>query len=304
MRIDDSADPANSSKPSDSSHLPHLSHSQFPILNPQSPILNPQSPILNPQSAIPNPQSYAVYLATRPPEAEVEAVRMMIRLATEFGVRTHIVHVAAAGAIDEIASARATGVPITAETCPHYLTFAAEDVPDGATAFKCAPPIRESPHRDALWDGLLRGTLDLVATDHSPAPPALKCPGDFLRAWGGIASLELSLAATCTAASAFAGARGVQVSVWDLARWMSGAPAALAGLADRKGAIAPGRDADLIVWDPEAVFTVEPAALQQRHKLTPYAGRRLNGVVRTTFVRGEPVWDEGRLNRSGGGRLL
>jgi allantoinase len=266
--------------------------------NPQSAIPNPQSAIPNPQSPIPNPQSYATYLATRPPEAEVDAIRLMIRLASEFGVRTHIVHVAAAEAVNEIARARASGVPITAETCPHYLTFAAEDVPDGATVYKCAPPIRESWHREALWEGLVGGMLDLVATDHSPAPPALKCAGDFLRAWGGIASLELSLAATWT------GARARGCGPPDLARWMSAAPASLAGLTDRKGAIAVGRDADLIVWDPDAVFTVDAPALQQRHKQTPYAARRLLGVVRTTLLRGERVWDAGRLVKAGGGHLL
>jgi allantoinase len=229
---------------------------------------------------------------------EVDAIRLMIRLASEFGVRTHIVHVAAAEAVEDIARARAARVPITAETCPHYLTFAAEDVPDGATAYKCAPPIREARHRDALWDGLRRGVLDLVATDHSPAPPALKCTGDFLRAWGGIASLELSLAAT------WSGARARGFGPGDLARWLSAAPASLAGLADRKGAIAVGRDADLIVWDPDAAFTVDAGVLQQRHKLTPYAGRRLSGVVRTTLLRGERVWDDGGLVKPGGGQLL
>jgi allantoinase len=286
--------------------LPVLARRGVPLLvHAESPRLIADSGSRNADSRGPiyTPQSYATYLATRPPEAEVEAVRMMIRLAEEFRVRTHIVHVSAAEAVDEIARARAAGTPLTAETCPHYLTFAASDVPDGATAFKCAPPIRESPHRAALWDGLRRGVLDLVATDHSPAPPALKCTGgDFLRAWGGIASLELSLAATWTGLRAFGASTGLGFT--DLARWMSAAPASLARLADRKGAIAVGRDADLIVWDPETAFTVDPATLQQRHKLTPYAGRCLNGVVRTTFVRGERVWDDGRLTRSGGGCLL
>jgi allantoinase len=229
---------------------------------------------------------------------EVDAIRLMIRLAREFGTRTHIVHVSSAEALDEIADARGDGVPITAETCPHYLTFAAEGIPDGATEFKCAPPIRAASHRDALWDGLRRGTLDLVATDHSPAPPALKCPGDFLGAWGGIASLELSLAAVWT------GARARGFGAADLARWMSAAPARLAGLDSRKGTLAVGYDADVIVWDPDAEFTVDAARLQQRHKMTPYAGSRLAGVVRTTIVRGERVWDDGRLAAAGGGQLL
>ncbi len=277
------------------------------------------------------PSVYATYLATRPPEAEVEAIRMIARLAKEYGARAHIVHVASAEAADEVARAKADGVAITAETCPHYLTFAAEDVPDGATEFKCAPPIREARHRAALWSALTRGTLDLVATDHSPAPPALKCPGDFMKAWGGIASLELSLAAVNTGVarpfSASARDRSVRatadapkrdereggqgrdreaesLALRVLARWMSEAPAGLAGLGDRKGRIAPGYDADLVVWDPDAAWTVDPSRLQQRHKVTPYAGRRLVGRVQTTFLRGTPVWRDGRLVAAGSGRLL
>ena len=259
----------------------------------------------NPQSAIPNPK-YSDYLASRPPEAEVEAVRMMIRLAREYGTRTHIVHVACADAVDEIRRAKQDRVPITAETCPHYLTFAGEEIAEGATEFKCAPPIRDRHHRDALWRGLHSGALDLVATDHSPVPPALKCRGDFIRAWGGIASLEISLAAVWTGlnssvARAFQ-ARGPERAAPHVALWMCAAPAALAGLS-RKGRIAPGCDADLVVFDPDAEWTVDPSRLQQRHKVTPYAGCRLRGAVRTTFVRGVRVWDDGRLVREGTGRL-
>ena len=307
----------------------------------------------NPQSAIHNRQSYASYLATRPPAMELEAIRLMVRLAEEFRTRVHIVHVSSAEGVEAIAGARAAWVPITAETCPHYLTFAADEIPDGATEYKCAPPIREAAHRQALWDGLASGALDLVATDHSPAPPVLKTPGDFSRAWGGIASLELSLPAAWTAYMA-AVARGFPSSLKrrqtaedlaevgrsgdrgralryaqgapgqsrderavprlsanvqsaalvDLARWMSAAPAALAGLGDRKGRIAEGLDADLVVWDPDVEFSVEAKQLQQRHKLTPYAGRSLFGTVLTTFVRGERVWDRNRLLRAYGGRLL
>jgi allantoinase len=228
---------------------------------------------------------YETYLATRPPEAEVEAIRMVVRLAEEFAVLTHIVHVAAAGAVEELARAQASGVPITGETCPHYLTFSADRIEDGATAFKCAPPIREAIHQDVLWSALRHGTLGLVVTDHSPAPPALKTPGDFLRAWGGIASLELALAAVWSGAAA----RGFGLT--DLAHWMSAAPAALAGLSDRKGAIAVGRDADLVAWDPDAEFVVDPCTLQQRHKETPYSGLRLRGIVRKTFLRGRIVND-------------
>jgi allantoinase len=267
------------------------------------------------------PGSYASYLATRPPEAEVDAIRMIARLAREFAARVHIVHVASADAADEVARAKADGVAITAETCPHYLTFAAEDIPDGATEFKCAPPVREARHRAALWSALRHGTLDLVATDHSPAPPALKCPGDFMKAWGGIASLELSLAAVWTArevssikaqlSESPSGERSLSLETSDLrvdlcsaAGWMSEAPARLAGLGDRKGRIAPGYDADLVVWDPDAAWTVDPSRLQQRHKVTPYAGRRLVGHVQTTFLRGTPVWRDGQLIAVGSGDLL
>jgi allantoinase len=247
---------------------------------------------------------YARYAATRPAEAEVEAIRLVVRVARESAVRVHIVHVASAEAADEVARAKADGIAITAETCPHYLTFAAEDVPDGATEFKCAPPIREARHREALWNALARGTLDLVATDHSPAPPALKCPGDFARAWGGIASLELSLAALWTAAASSVETSTLKVDLCSMARWMSEAPARLAGLDDRKGRVAVGFDADLVVWDPDAEWAVEPSRLQQRHKLTPYAGRRLRGLVQTTFVRGRRVWDGRQLVAAGSGQLL
>jgi allantoinase len=240
---------------------------------------------------------YARYLASRPPEAEVAAIEMMIRLAREFGVHVHIVHVACAEGVDVIARAKADGVRITAETCPHYLTFAAEEIPDGKTEFKCAPPIRGARHRDALWAGLRSGALDLVATDHSPAPPSMKCPGDFMKAWGGISSLEMSLAAVSTAFDRSAEAFAL------LVKWMSHAPARLAGLDDRKGRIAAGFDADLVVWDPDARWTVDPAALQQRHKLTPYAGRTLRGRVRATYLRGACVWD-GAIAGPPAGRLL
>jgi allantoinase len=263
------------------------------------------------------PTEYAPYLATRPPRAELEAVGLMIRLADEFRTRVHIVHVSAAESVVAIAAAKAALVPVTAETCPHYLTFSAEDIPDGATEFKCAPPIRDAATRAALWEGLCTGALDMIATDHSPSTPALKRPGgvgDFMTAWGGIASLELSLAASWTrfralglsARQAPGRAFGVTESslLANLARWMSAAPAALAGLGALKGRIAQGFAADLVVWDPDASFVVEPARLQQRHKTTPYAGRTLFGKVLTTFVRGERVWDKTRLARAYGGGLL
>ncbi len=256
----------------------------------------------------PTHPTYQSYLASRPPSSELEAIRLMVRLAEEFRTPVHIVHVSSTEGVEAIASAKAAWVPITAETCPHYLTFAAGDIPDGATLFKCAPPIREAAHRDALWRGLENGALDMIVTDHSPAPPALKTPGDFVHAWGGIASLELSLAATFTSLRSQVSSLRIETSELSvlclLARWMSAAPAALAGLGERKGRIAVGYDADLVVWDPDVDFVVEPAQLHQRHKLTPYAGRSLFGTVLTTFVRGERVWDKGRLTRAYGGRML
>ena len=247
-----------------------------------------------------DPSSYGTWLHSRPAGSEHAAIGLLIRLAREFNARIHVVHLASAEAIEQISRARAEGVRMTVETCPHYLTFAAEEIAEGATAFKCAPPIRERRHRDGLWDGLAAGRLDLVATDHSPSPPELKCveDGDFLRAWGGIASLQLGLAAVWTGASA----RGMPFH--RLAQWMSGAPAGLAGLSKRKGAIAAGRDADLVIWDPDAESVVDPATLHHRHPLTPYAAMRLRGAVRTTIVRGHVVYDDGRVLTPARGTLL
>jgi allantoinase len=252
--------------------------------------------------------TYAAHLTSRPPRAESAAIELMVRLAREFDVAVHVVHVSSADGVDAIARAKAAGIRVTAETCPHYLTFASSQVPAGATEFKCAPPIREEMHRAALRDALRSGVLDLVASDHSPSPSAMKCRGDFQRAWGGIASLELALAATWTSllksnrSAPAAACKNVTPVV--LAEWMSSAPARLAGLHTLKGSIAEGFDADLVVWRPNAERVVEPSQLQQRHKLTPYAGYRLRGVIRTTFLRGRRVWDEGGLIHAGSGRLL
>lgn len=247
-----------------------------------------------------DPRCHATWLATRPPEAEEQAIALLIALARETGARVHIVHVAAAGAIPILRRARAEGLSLTAETCPHYLVFNAEAIPDGATRFKCAPPIRERGHREALWTALRSGDLDMIASDHSPCPPALKLPaeGDCLRAWGGIASIQLSLAAVWSTAPAHG------ATVPDVARWMSERPARLVGLEGRKGAIAPGRDADLVIWDPEEEFIVNASVLQHRHKVTPYEGMRLHGVVRETWVRGTRVYDRGHFVHEARGQLL
>ena len=232
------------------------------------------------------PTSYDAFLRSRPAEAETQAVAALVRLSAETGAAVHVVHVSAAETADVLAG----GPPLTAETCPHYLTFAAEEVPDGATAFKCAPPIREARHREALWQALDDGVLDLVASDHSPCPVALKRldSGNFAEAWGGISSLQLSLPAVWTEARS----RGHTVS--DVVSWMCEAPARLAGVADRKGRIAPGYDADLVIWDPEASFRVDVRELKHRHPITPYSGRALFGRVLTTVLRGNVIYDRNR----------
>jgi allantoinase len=248
-----------------------------------------------------DPRSYARYLASRPDEAELEAIELLIRLCREFRAPVHVVHLAAPRAMDRLRAARREGLPLTVETCPHYLTFAAEEIPDGATVFKCAPPIRRAEDREGLWQGLRDGTIDLVASDHSPCPPAMKRleDGDFAAAWGGIASLELLLPAVWTAARARAH------DLTDLARWLCEGPARLLGLSGSKGRIAAGYDADLVIWRPEEAFTVRAAALHHRHPQTPYDGRHLVGVVRQTFLRGVLVFDRDQgLPAAASGRLV
>ncbi|HEX2209278.1 MAG TPA: allantoinase AllB [Longimicrobium sp.] len=247
-----------------------------------------------------DPRRYAVYLASRPREAEQQAIALLLLLCRETGARIHVVHLADADALPLLRAARADGLPVTVETCPHYLHFAADEIADGATDHKCAPPIREAETRERLWDALGAGDIDLVATDHSPCPPAMKGmeTGDFLRAWGGIASLQLSLPVTWT------GARARGYTPAHLARWMCEAPARLAGLRGRKGALAAGCDADFVVWRPEAEFTVDPARLHHRHPVTPYAGATLSGVVEATYLRGRRVYDRGAFPEGPAGRIL
>ena len=258
--------------------LPILARRRIPLM------VHAELPVLLHDDPVDGSRSYATYLASRPPEAEVEAIRMLVRLSGQFGARVHVVHVSSGQSVRVIREARAGGAAISAETCPHYLTFAAEEIPDGATEYKCAPPIRGRAERDALWRALMGGDIDLVASDHSPCPPAMKGDGDFFSAWGGIASLQLSLPAVWT------GARDRSVPLPRLATWMCEHTAALAGLSDRKGRIAPGFDADLIVWNPDESFHVEPGALRHRHSVTPYHGRDLYGVVQETYVGGRCVF--------------
>ena len=241
---------------------------------------------------------YADYLASRPRGVENLAVAQVIEAARRTRGHAHIVHLSSSDALPMIASARREGVPVTAETCPHYLALTAEKIPDGATAFKCSPPIREGANRELLWDGLRDGVLDLVVSDHSPSTAAMKDlgSGDFGAAWGGISSLQLGLPVVWTQA------RRRGFTLGEVAAWMAERPARLAGLPG-KGRIAPGYDADFCVFAPDEGFTVDPAKLHHRHPVTPYTGHRLRGVVRGTILRGEPVEaarPRGRLLARGG----
>ncbi|HJQ01744.1 MAG TPA: allantoinase AllB [Jatrophihabitans sp.] len=245
----------------------------------------------------PADRAYRSFLASRPDEAEGRAIGMLLDAARRTGCRTHVVHLSSAATLPMLAEARAEGLPVTVETCPHYLTFAAEEIPDGATEFKCCPPIRDRANRELLWQGLREGLIDCVVSDHSPCLPELKRieAGDFGAAWGGIASLQLGLPAVWTQA------RDRDVPLAELAGWLAERPAALAGLSG-KGKLAVGADADLCVFAPDEWFVVEPAKLKQRHPMTPYAGRRLSGVVRRTWLRGRQITGRpaGRLLNRGG----
>jgi allantoinase len=246
------------------------------------------------------PNKYSTWLASRPRAAENEAIAMLIRLAREFGVHTHILHLSSSDALPILRAAKNERVPITVETCPHYLTFTAEEILDGATQFKCAPPIRERENRDALWNALNSGLIDLLATDHSPCPPHMKCAdsGDFTRAWGGISSLQVSLPVMWTGIHSRGG------TLEQLCEWMCRAPARLAGFSRRKGALERGQDADIVIWNPDAQFQVEAHRLFHRHKLTPYSGMTLSGVVETTIVRGNVVYDRGIISSAPIGNVL
>ncbi len=235
------------------------------------------------QPAPPTPH-YRDFLDSRPAQAEVRAVRTAIEAARRTGARVHILHLSAAEALPILADALDDGVRVTAETCPHYLTLLAETVPDGATAYKCCPPIRDAANRDALWEGLRDGLIECVVSDHSPCTADLKRAdtGDFAAAWGGIASLQLGLPLMWTEAEA----RGVDLG--EVVSWMARRPADLAGLV-HKGRIAVGADADLVAFDPTTTWVVDPSALHHRNPVTPYAGRPLRGSVRTTWLRGVPV---------------
>jgi allantoinase len=249
--------------------------------------------------AIDDPRSHAAWEASRPESFEVEAIALLIDLCRETRCPVHIVHLAAASALPMLAAARAEGLPITVETCPHYLAFCSESVPHGATLYKCAPPLRGAANREALWAALADGTIDLVASDHSPCPPAMKCldTGDFFRAWGGIAGLELLLPATLSMALR----RGIGIS--RVVEWLCTRPAVLAGL-PQKGAIVAGGDADLAVVDTAAPWTVTSSLLHHRHTTTPYEGLQLDCRVIETWLRGHRIWHDQAPVGSPRGRLL
>ena len=243
---------------------------------------------------------YSTHLQSRPEEAELAAIRLLLSLCRQYKFRLHIVHLSASSALGELCAARAEGLPVSVETCPHYLHFCAEEIPDGATLFKCAPPIRSRDNREKLWQGLKDGIIDLVATDHSPCPPAMKRldEGSFKTAWGGISSLSLALPVIWTEASR----RGFTLT--DLTRWMCEEPARLAGCATRKGRIAEGFDADFVIFEPEAEFVVTEDRLYYRHPVSPYLGERLRGVVKATYLRGQCVFADGQFCGGARGREI
>jgi len=244
--------------------------------------------------------SYQNYLSSRPKAWEDNAIALMIRLCEDYNCRTHIVHLSSANSIEPIAKAKQNGLPLTVETAQHYLFFNAEDIPDGQTQFKCAPPIRERANNDRLWQALGRGIIDFVATDHSPAPPDLKQmqTGDFMKAWGGIASLQLALPVLWTAA------RQRGFSVTDIANWLCQKPAQLAGLSAQKGKIAAGYDADLVVWNPNQSFTVTEDTIFHRHRMTPYLHQQLYGVVEQTYLAGNNVFAHGIVRQEKTGAIV
>ena len=247
-----------------------------------------------------DPRKYETFLRSRPRQAEDEAVALLLRLCRETNARVHVVHHSSANSLPLLREAKAAGLPFTAETCPHYLTFAAEEIPDGATEFKCCPPVRERENREQLWAALADGTIDMIVSDHSPCPPEMKRrpEGDFIKAWGGISSLQYRLPVVWTEARR----RGHDFR--DLARWLSREPARLAGLFGRKGAISPGRDADFCIFDPDAKTRVTAETNQHRHKLTPYDGLEFEGAVLATYLRGEKIYERGEFADKPTGTLL
>lgn len=264
--------------------LPHVAQTGLPLLvhaELTSPIERATNVLANDDWS-----RYSTYLQSRPDEAELAAIQLMLSLCREFDFRLHVVHLSTHYALRELRAARSEGLAVTVETCPHYLHLSAETIGDRATLSKCAPPIRSRENCERLWQGLNEGTIDLVVTDHSPCPPAMKrlVEGNFQTAWGGIASLSLALPLMWTEASN----RGF--TLLDLARWMAAAPARLAGCDTRKGQIAAGYEADFVVFDTDREFTVTKDRLYYRHPVSPYLGETLRGVVKATYLRGNAVF--------------
>jgi allantoinase len=269
--------------------LPHVARTGLPLLvhaELPAPIDSATANLANADWSL-----YETYLQSRPAEAELSAIRMLLSFCREYKFRMHIVHLSASQAVPELRDARSEGLPVSVETCPHYLHLTAETIPKGATLFKCAPPIRNRENREQLWQALRDGTIDLVATDHSPCPPEMKrlADGNFRAAWGGITSLSIALPLMYTEASQ----RGFSLN--DIACWMSESPAKLAGCHTRKGRLAPGYDADFVVFDPEGEFVVSEDRLHYRHTVSPYLGEKLRGVVKATYLRGSKVFSDGQF---------
>lgn len=247
-----------------------------------------------------NPRSYEAWLASRPDSWETEAIRLLIRLCRETGARCHVVHLATQEALPHIRSARKEGLPFTVETCTHYLVFDASEIGDGQVAYKCAPPIRHKETRDALWEALSDGTLDFLASDHSPAPPGIKEleSGDFSKAWGGIAGLQFSLTAL------WKSAYERNFPVHSILKYWAEGPADFIGLGHRKGKLAPGFDADILIWDPEVTWGLKESDILHRHKVCPYIGKTMKGRVEKTIVAGKLVYDAGRFMHLAAGEAI
>jgi allantoinase len=278
------------------SALPHVARTGLPLLvHAELP-----GPIDRATEALANADwsRYSTYLQSRPDEAELAAIRLLLELCREYGFRLHIVHLSTSQALPELRAARDAGLAVSVETCPHYLHLSAETIADGATLRKCAPPVRSRENCEKLWQGLRDGTIDMVVTDHSPCPPAMKrlAEGNFRTAWGGIASLSVALPLMWTAA------RKRGFTLLDLAKWMAAGPARLAGCNKNKGSIAAGYIADFVVFDPEREFTVTEDKLYYRHPVSPYLGETLRGVVKTTYLRGNPVFAAGEFPGKPAGR--
>jgi allantoinase len=274
--------------------LPHIARTGLPLLvhAELAPQIDASVARLNAKGA--DWRKYATYLASRPDQAELDAIAMLIELCRRYRFRLHIVHLSTAQALPMLAAAKAEGLPLTVETCPHYLHCTAEQITDGATLFKCAPPIRSAANRELLWQALRDGLIDLIATDHSPCPPAMKRltathpgdePGRFDEAWGGIPSLSLALPMLWTECERH------NISLAQLAEWTSAAPARFAGLDALSGSIEPGKHANLVAFDTAASFAVTPEVLHYRHPISPYMDETLRGIVRSTWLRGRRVFD-------------